>query len=216
MKNVHYKIHNGDCMDYDFPKCRLLLADIPYDMTIKKESGLRKLNKDDANTMTFDLDKFLKKAYKAADIVLIFCGHGQFSEIYDFFKNKTGTLRQLVWAKTNPSPLNGKYIYLSGVENMIWFKKRGTGLMNWTGDKKVRTNVFNFPNGSSKIHPTEKNHKLLKELILNNTNEGDLVFDPCFGSASTGIVSLQNGRNFEGVEISKHYYEIGEKRLKNL
>ena len=33
----------------------------------------------------------------------------------------------MIWAKSNPSPMNGEYIYLSGTENAVWFKKSGTG-----------------------------------------------------------------------------------------
>ena len=40
-------------------------------------------------------------------------------------KKKLGTVRHLVWEKTNPSPMNGQYIYLSGIENAVWFKKKG-------------------------------------------------------------------------------------------
>lgn len=51
------------------------------------------------------------------------------SEIHKFFSEKQkkgkGTVRQLVWKKTNPSPMNGQNIYLSGIENAVWFKKRG-------------------------------------------------------------------------------------------
>ena len=92
-------------------------------------------------------------------------------------KEKKGTVRQLVWCKTNPSPMNGQHIYLSGIENAVWFKKRG-GVFN----ARCKNTVFNYPCGRSKLHPTEKNHDLLKELILDNSQEGDLIFDPCMGS----------------------------------
>lgn len=53
------------------------------------------------------------------------------SEIFNYFndkqKDKKGTVRQLVWCKTNPSPMNGEYLYLSGIENAVWFKKKGYG-----------------------------------------------------------------------------------------
>ena len=127
---------------------------------------------------------------------------------------KKGTVRQIIWAKTNPSPMNGEYIYLSSTENAVWFKKKGTGKLNC----KCRKNYFEFPTGSSKIHPTEKNHKLLKELILNNTNPGDLVVDTCFGSGSTGIVALENDRSFWGCEIDKEHgwFNAAKLRLKEV
>ena len=35
--------------------------------------------------------------------IIIFCGQNQLSEIFDYFKVKDGTVRQLIWKKTNPS-----------------------------------------------------------------------------------------------------------------
>lgn len=72
--------------------------------------------------------------------------------------------------------MNGKYIYLSGTENAIWFKKKGA-----TFNAHCKSNVFRFPCGRGKLHPTEKNHDLIKDLILDNSNEGEVLFDPCAG-----------------------------------
>ena len=207
----------GDCLELmkDIPKQRMLLTDIPYEEVNRKDNGLRNLNKDKADIKTFDLDIFLNTIYDKADIFIIFCGNEQYSTIYKFFstkqKQKKGTVRQIIWAKSNPSPMNGEYIYLSGTENAVWFKKSGTGKMNC----KCKKNYFIHSTGSSKYHPTEKNHKLLEELILDNTNENDTVIDCCMGSGSTGIVALQNNRNFIGIELDEKYYKIACERINN-
>ncbi len=122
-------------------------------------------------------------------------------------KNK-GTVRQLIWKKTNPSPMNGQHIYLSGIENAVWFKKRGG-----TFNAHCKNTVFEYPCGRSKLHPTEKNHDLLKELILDNSNERDIVFDPCVGSGSHLLVAKENNRNWLGVELNKEYFNIAHKRI---
>jgi len=211
-----YKIINDNCMDIQIPKCRLLLTDIPYEEVNRKDNGLRNLDKKNADIKTFEIQNFLDHIYESADIFIIFCGNEQYSEIYNYFNNKhkkkQGTVRQIIWAKSNPSPMNGEYIYLSGTENAVWFKKKGTGKLN----SKCKKNWFIHPTGSSKFHPTEKNHKLLKELILDNTNENDLIVDTCMGSGSTGIVALENKRNFYGIELDKKYFEISKKRIENI
>ena len=200
-------------MEVYLPYSRLLLTDIPYEEVNRSDNGLRNLNKENADIKTFEIKDFLNRVYDTSDIFVIFCGQNQLSEIFNYFnekqKKKLGTVRQLVWCKTNPSPMNGEYIYLSGVENAVWFKKKGTGFMN----TKCKKNYFTHSTGSSKFHPTEKNHKLLQEIILDNTKEGDLVVDTCMGSGSTGIVALQNGRKFYGVELNDEYYRIAESRL---
>lgn len=65
------------------------------------------------------------------------------------------------------------------------------------------------------MHPTEKNHKLLQDLILDNTNENDIVFDPCCGSGSHLIVALENNRNAIGIELDENYFNIAKERIKN-
>ena len=206
---------NANCMDVEIPKCRLLLTDIPYEEVNRDSNGLRKLDKEQADIKTFVIPAFLKHIYDSFDICIIFCGNKQYSLIYKYFADKQkegkGTVRQLIWAKSNPSPMNGEYIYLSGTENAVWFKKKGTGKLN----SKCKKNWFVQSTGSSKFHPTEKNHKLLQELILDNSNEGDLIVDTCAGSGSTGMVAVENKRKFFGIELDENYFKIAKERIDN-
>lgn len=89
------------------------------------------------------------------------------------------------------------------------------GLRNGGGcfNAHCKNTVFKFPNGSRKNHPTEKNHELLKELILDNSNEGDIVFDPCAGSGSTLLVAKENKRKYLGCEIYTEYFNTITSRL---
>ena len=214
---MKYKIFNNDCLkiiDKLQNDCvDFTLTDIPYGEVNRKSNGLRNLDKGKADIVTFDLDKFLENIYRITkNSICIFCGREQFSYIYSFFSQKNGTVRPIVWEKTNPSPMNGQYIYLSGVEFAVWFKKRGAKIFN----AHCKNCVFKYPNGRSKLHPTEKNHDLLKELILDNTNEGDIVFDPCMGSGSTGVACLNTGRKFIGIELDKNYFDIAKDRLERV
>ena len=214
------KLLQGDCMELmkNIPNesIDLVLTDIPYNVVNREDNGLRKLDKENADILTFDLINFLEQLYdKAKSTIIIFCGKEQVSIIHSYFNDKQkkgkGTVRQLIWEKSNPSPMNGQHIYLSGVENAIWFKKRGG-----TFNAHCKNTVFKYPIGRSKLHPTEKNHLLLQELILDNSNENDLILDPCMGSGSTGVVALQNNRNFLGIELNQNYFEIAKNRLEGL
>lgn len=208
------KIINGDCIELmsrmpdncvDFT-----LTDIPYNAVNRKSNGLRKLDKDKADILTFELNIFLNNVYRVSkNSLVIFCGKEQFSEIYAFFNNKRGTVRPIVWEKTNPSPMNGKYIYLSGVELAVWFKHSGRRVFN----AYCKNTVFRYPNGRSKDHPTEKNHDLLRDLILDNTNEDEIVFDPCMGSGSHLLVAKNLNRKILGYEINQEYFNIAASKL---
>ena len=211
------KVYHGDCMAFmkqmESNSVKLTLTDIPYGEVNRDSNGLRKLDKAAADELTFDLKDFLNEVYRVTEgTIIIFCGMQQFSTIHKFFSDKQakkeGTVRQLIWKKSNPSPMNGQHIYLSGIENAVWFKKRGG-----TFNARCKNTVFEHPCGRSKMHPTEKNHKLLAELILDNSNPGDLVFDPCAGSGSHLLVARENERDFIGVELDEGYFKIAKDRL---
>lgn len=205
---------NGDCIQVmstlEKDSVDFTLTDIPYNEVNRSSNGLRNLDKEEADVLTFELNTFLDEVYRVTkNSIVIFCGREQFSIIYEYFASKKGTVRPIVWEKTNPSPMNGQYIYLSGVEFAVWFKKSGAKTFN----AHCKNTVFRFPSGRSKLHPTEKNHKLLEDLILDNTNEGDTVFDPCAGSGSHLYVAKQLNRKYYGIELAEKYYKIGKERL---
>lgn len=191
----------------------LTLTDIPYNEVNRSSNGLRKLDKGKADILTFDLQNFLDELYRVTKgTIIIFCGMNQVSDIFNYFdkyaKEHKGTVRQLIWKKTNPSPMNGDYIYLSGIENAVWFKKKG-GVFN----AHCKSNVFEYSCGRSKLHPTEKNYDLLKDLILDNSNENDIIFDPCCGSGSHCLVAKENNRLFIGCELNNEYFNIAKERF---
>jgi DNA modification methylase len=193
----------------------LTLTDIPYGEVNRDSNGLRVLDKEQADVMTFKMNEFLNEVYRVTNgTIIIFCGKEQLSEIHKFFsdmqKKGKGTVRQLIWEKSNPSPMNGQYIYLSGIENAVWFKKRG-GSFN----AHCKNTVFKYACGRSKLHPTEKNHDLLRELILDNSRENDIVFDPCSGSGSHLLVAKQNNRRFVGCELNEQWCEVARERLES-
>ena len=58
------------------------------------------------------------------------------------------------------------------------------------------------------MHDTEKPVELMKTLIKNSTEKGDVVFDPFMGIGSTGIAAIELNRDFIGIEIDERYFEI--------
>ena len=106
----------------------LTLTDIPYDgVNLSRPGGhIREVHKGEADIITFDLEKFLAEVYRVTKgTMIIFCGCGQVSTIYRWFIQQQATVRQLIWEKTNPSPMNGDNVYLSGIENAVWARKVG-------------------------------------------------------------------------------------------
>ena len=68
-------------------------------------------------------------------------------------------------------------------------------------------------NGDRRVHPTQKPIELMKLIINHWTPQNATILDPFMGSGTTGVACVQTGRNFIGIEIDPHYYEIAEKRI---
>lgn len=64
-----------------------------------------------------------------------------------------------------------------------------------------------------RIHPTQKPVALCEYLIKTYTNEGDTVLDSCMGSGTTGVACVNTNRNFIGIELDKHYFDIAKNRI---
>lgn len=74
--------------------------------------------------------------------------------------------------------------------------------------------VQRFSNGNNDIeHPAQKPVALYSYLIRTYTNPGDTVLDFCCGSGTTGVAALKEGRNFVGVELDAHYFQVAQKRI---
>lgn len=70
------KLYSGDCMKYmsqiEDDGVNLTLTDIPYGEVNRDSNGLRKLDKENADIMTFDLQEFLTQLYRVTSSKLLF------------------------------------------------------------------------------------------------------------------------------------------------
>jgi len=53
----------------------------------------------------------------------------------------------------------------------------------------------------------------MRRLMLPFLEKGDLVIDPFCGTGTTGVVALEIGCDFIGIEYDKIPYRISKKRL---
>lgn len=207
------RLENCDCMErlQQMPSKQidLVVTDIPYDGVNRESNGLRNLNKGNADISTFALDDFCAQLMRVAKgSVYIFCGWSQISPIYQILTGGGMSTRICVWEKTNPSPMNGDKIWLSGLEFCVFGKFSGA-----TFNEFCKAPIFRFASGINKIHDTEKPVELMRELVEASSNKGDLVLDPCAGSASTAIACYRSNRRFIGYEINREYYNKAYTRL---
>lgn len=209
-------LENADCI----PKLKSMadesvdcvVTDIPFGGVNRSSNGLRNLNKHEADIVTFDLDALCKELCRVSKgSIYVFCGWAQLSTIYQVLSQAGYSTRIIVWEKTNPSPMNGEYIWLSGIELCVYGKKRGAIYNGF-----CKNSVLRYPSGINKIHDTEKPTALISELIETSSNAGDLILDPFAGSASTAVACYELGRRFIGYEIDETYYKRAVQRLQDL
>ena len=187
----------------------LLLTDIPYARVNKPSGGLRIIDKQNANTETFGLEEFAAEVFRVTKgNAVIFCGKEQFSSLYQYFDDQGCTTRMIVWEKTNPSPMNASVMFLSGVECAVYFRKE-----NAPFNDSYQNTVFRFPSGSSLRHPTEKPLTMFRRFIELLSNPDDLVCDPCMGSGTTAVASLQVGRRFLCSDLDPESTKVANLRL---
>ena len=113
----------------------------------------------------------------------------------------------LIWEKNNATP--NKY-YMQGAEFILLLSKRPARNINDMG----MSNILKAPNIiGNKQHPTQKPVSLMRAMVSQSTNKGDIVLDPFAGSGSTLLAAQQLERHYIGFEIDKKYYDIAYKRL---
>lgn len=107
---------------------------------------------------------------------------------------------------------------------IVWDKLNGANdfadcELAWTSHKRAVRRYAYFWKGMIKqmpeerYHPTQKPLSLMIWVLENYTQPGDLVFDPCAGSGTTGVAAIKTGRRFVGIERDPDYFAIAEKRI---
>lgn len=208
-------IYNNDCMKIlptlDNKSVDLVVTDIPYGKVNRKHGSLRKLDKGKADIVTFDLGMFVNELARVTKgSIYIFCGTEQVSDIRKILIQNKMSTRLCIWEKTNPSPMNGDKIWLSGIECCVFGR-----FPNATFNEHCKNTVFRYPCGRNKLHPTQKPLELIEKLVLASSNEGDTVLDPCMGSGTTGVACKKNNRKFIGIEMDREFYNIASHRIES-
>lgn len=90
----------------------------------------------------------------------------------------------VVWAKTN-KVMN--HYYMGQIEFILFFRKGGAKDINNQGT----SNFIQIPNIKDKLHPTQKPVDLMKIIVENSSNVGDVVMDCFMGSGTTGMACLE-------------------------
>lgn len=224
----------GDCLvemeelpAYSFD---LVLTDPPYLFTKNNGEAATKGRKPLCNSPLYDYDQpeevcLLKMRYGREEIeawldktprlmrrynLYAFCSDEQIGYYQEWARKLGYKCGVLVWEK--PVTIVSKGRWSQNVEFIVRIYENGTSL-NKEADSGLYGRVLHYPYLRKKHHPTEKPLPLLENIIRLNSNVGDAVLDPFFGSGSTGVACQRLGRKFVGIERYRPYYEEAAKRL---
>ena len=201
-------IYHGDCREIvpKLGKFDLLLTDPPYGVVNRESGGLRVFDKGGAD----DLTGPELSAPMSCDVLsaYVWCGSEQISGLRSGFIGRGFTTRLCFWQKTNPSPMNGQYMWLSAVEACVYARRSGAVFNEF-----CKPPVWLGPSCATTGHPTEKPVWLFKRLVAASTNIGGSVLDPFMGSGTTPRAAKDLGRKAIGIEIEERYCEIAAKRM---
>lgn len=84
-------------------------------------------------------------------------------------------------------------------------------------DKYGGTCVFSgqMPSPKDRIHPTQKNVDVIKDLFRILPDDATDVLEPFSGSGAGGIAALSLGYNYTGIEQSEEFVAMSRERLTN-
>ena len=113
---------------------------------------------------------------------------------------------QIIWAKQHFALSRGDYHWQ---HEPCWYAVRDGKASNWCGDRTQSTlwqvanlNPFGGSSEETTGHGTQKPLELMRRPILNNTVQGDLVYDPFLGSGTTLIAAEETDRICLGIDIA--------------
>lgn len=223
---------------YDIPKCQLLLADIPYNVSTNAyesnpswyiDGDNKNGESDKAGKGFFDTDENFKpaefmhfasqmlrkepKERNQAPCMIVFCAFDQQMYLIDLAKRYgLNNYINLVFRKNfSAQVLKANMRIVGNAEyGLLLYRDK---LPKFNNNGKMVFNIIDWPrdNESPKIHPTQKPVKLLETLIELFTDEGEVVIDPCAGSGSTLVAAENLNRKAYGFEIMRKVHEDATK-----
>ncbi len=202
----------GDCRDIlpTLGKVDAVVTDPPYGGVNRESGGLRNLDKGVADIADFDLPSLARILANAGRSVYIWCGWGQLSEFQSTLSLDGRSTRVCIWEKTNPSPMNGQFLWLSSVELCVFGKEAGAPFFGHCASP-----VWRIPVETDQMHPTQKPVTLMRRQIGASSPDNGSILDPFMGSGTTGVAAVQMGRDFIGIERETKYFDIACKRIED-
>ncbi len=211
----------------------VVFTDPPYNVKVSNISGINKEHKHAEFLMAsgeMSEEEFIEFLSKIFHNLASFSKNGSlhyvcmdWKHVYEIItagKKNYDTLKQLcIWNKG----VGGMGNFYRSQHELIFVFKNGKDEKPFHGN---RSNVWNYPGMNSfatenrdellASHPTVKSLPLVKDAILDASNEGDLVLDLFGGSGTTLIAAEETNRKCCMMELEPKYCDVIIKRWQQL
>lgn len=221
-------VYRGDCIEwmeaYDGAPIKLIVTDPPYTLPSWSGGGFMDESKRDwINEMDVDnlsrgysIERFAELAERVQGGKInayFFCNKLQIPDYFRaYVEQRKCKFDILMWHKTNAMPtFHGKY--LTDTEYILYFRNGG-GCNPKTYDDAKTFWLADINQADKKKwkHPTIKPLSIVRTLIRNSSEPGELVADPFLGSGTTRVAAHIEGRSFLGCEMDERWYGVQEER----
>ncbi|ATO48393.1 DNA-methyltransferase [Brevibacillus laterosporus] len=220
-------IYNMDCIagakqHLQDESIDLLIADPPYNLGFfgRKNPKTKKhrfniiandhLNPRNYQRFTF---QWLREAYrvlKPGRHIYVFIDWRMYPLLYLWMQRVGFVIKNcVIWNKVHMG-MGYQYRYQ---HEFIVFAVKGKSKERRIPNRRI-TDIWPIPKvaGQRMIHPTEKPVKLMEDIILNSSQEGETVADFFLGSGPTVEAANKLGRKITGFEIDEVYFNLASSR----
>jgi DNA modification methylase len=137
-------------------------------------------------------------------------------KLITYYSQRDDILLDLItWGKTNPMPLSNNH-FLNDTEYCLCIHEKGVGWNVKAGanvKRKCYMTPVNKEDRENYDFPCCKPTSIIENFIINSSKEGDVIFDPFVGSASSMISAKRLKRKYLGFEIDEKTFEMANRRL---
>lgn len=215
-----WRIHHGDGPSglLSLPEVDVLISDVPFSKKVD-DGNERDTTRDNSfhfDPMTEELRERMAQAIGARvrRWAIIMTSDDE-CELWKAAMARAGMIfyRTGHWIRGGTKPQMNGMGPAQGAEYLLIFHSR-FGAMRWNGGGKPAIWHAHIVQGDERRHETQKPTKLLRELIEDFTDPGELVADICAGSFQLAIVAVSMGRRFVGWDIRKQDVDVARELLK--
>ena len=169
------------------------------------------ISKGFSNEVLDELCRIMKKIN-----IYVWCNKNQLRQLLDYFDDLGCNIDLLTWHKTNPIPTCNN-TYLSDTEYCVFARAGGVKLYGTVETKKkYYVSSCNVNDKSLYYHPTIKDLNIIRNLVINSSQENEIVLDCFMGSGTTAVACKELGRHYIGFELNPKYWQIAVDRVNGL